>query len=227
MASHDEQHPRMQTCVECESEYVAATSTMYELCPECAHHIYGYPNCEHAFDAGRCTKCRWDGSRSKYIRTLIATQTGERLTSEERSRRSAPRTTEANRDLITRQLLATVRDGYGRWADGPTDELLGAPVFEFQDTEICVRLWERGLTYESPTTQIRARYADVERFEAAGLRELSAAKSAVTRGAAHLGVRVTCSLTVGADISSLSLPVVIYTSICKPLNELLQREPDG
>jgi hypothetical protein len=42
------------------------------LCPECSHVLYGYPNCEHAFDVGKpCTKCGWDGSRSAYIRMRL------------------------------------------------------------------------------------------------------------------------------------------------------------
>ena len=120
--------PGMQRCVECESTYVATTSRMYELCPECAHHIHEYPNCEHTFEDGRCNKCRWDGSRSKYIATLIARKAGERPHDSEHSKRSAPRTTESNRDVIRRLLLASVHAGYGQWAEGSPDDELGAPV---------------------------------------------------------------------------------------------------
>jgi hypothetical protein len=51
----------IRCCDECGCNYVAATSQMYKLCPECAHHLYGYPGCEHEFDDGQCSKCRWDG----------------------------------------------------------------------------------------------------------------------------------------------------------------------
>ena len=42
------------------------------LCPECAHILYGYPNCGHVFKNGRCIYCYWDGSRSKYIEWLLS-----------------------------------------------------------------------------------------------------------------------------------------------------------
>ena len=48
---------------------------MSALCPECAHWLYGYPPCEHVFEASdagkRCTRCGWDGSQSAYVRKLI------------------------------------------------------------------------------------------------------------------------------------------------------------
>lgn len=40
---------------------------MPQLCPECAHRLYGYPNCDHDFVDGRCRLCRWDGSVSNYL----------------------------------------------------------------------------------------------------------------------------------------------------------------
>ena len=39
-----------------------------ELCPECAHILYGYQNCPHHFQNGRCVNCYWDGSKSEYIK---------------------------------------------------------------------------------------------------------------------------------------------------------------
>ena len=30
------------------------SSQMMGLCPECAHILYGYPNCDHHFQDGRC-----------------------------------------------------------------------------------------------------------------------------------------------------------------------------
>ena len=59
-------------CSECESRFLKTSSKMVALCPECAHVIYGYPNCEHVFKNGRCVICHWDGSRSKYIKTLLS-----------------------------------------------------------------------------------------------------------------------------------------------------------
>lgn len=58
------------TCDECGSSFFAETSRMAALCPECAHHLYGYPACEHSFVAGRCEKCGWDGSVSPYVASL-------------------------------------------------------------------------------------------------------------------------------------------------------------
>lgn len=57
-------------CVECESLYYQAKSKMTELCPECAHYLYGYENCSHTFENGRCVKCFWDGSVSDYVQSL-------------------------------------------------------------------------------------------------------------------------------------------------------------
>ncbi len=56
-------------CDECESTYFATRSEMLNLCPECAHQLYGYENCKHTFKDGRCTKCYWDGSTSEYLKT--------------------------------------------------------------------------------------------------------------------------------------------------------------
>lgn len=36
------------------------------MCPECAHLIYGYDNCDHEFDGGRCKLCGWNGRRSRH-----------------------------------------------------------------------------------------------------------------------------------------------------------------
>lgn len=67
-------------CDECRSSYVARMSQMDQLCPECAHWLYGYPLCEHSFTDDRCAKCGWDGSRTKFINALI--EQAKRLESE-------------------------------------------------------------------------------------------------------------------------------------------------
>jgi len=61
-----------RTCDECGSAYFADASAMAALCPECAHHLYGYDPCEHDFIGGRCARCGWDGSRSPFVRGLLA-----------------------------------------------------------------------------------------------------------------------------------------------------------
>jgi predicted RNA-binding Zn-ribbon protein involved in translation (DUF1610 family) len=68
-----------KSCDECGSPFFAAASKMHALCPECAHHLYGYPSCDHVWDNDHCTQCGWNGSRSKYVRGLIrkATQSSE------------------------------------------------------------------------------------------------------------------------------------------------------
>ena len=57
-------------CDECGSEYFASKSKMASLCPECAHVLYGYENCDHVFENGKCALCLWDGSVSEYIKGL-------------------------------------------------------------------------------------------------------------------------------------------------------------
>jgi hypothetical protein len=54
-------------CDGCGSAFIIGSSQMAALCAECAHHLYGSPKCEHAFDERRCLRCGWDGSRSKYV----------------------------------------------------------------------------------------------------------------------------------------------------------------
>ncbi|CDX59040.1 conserved hypothetical protein [Mesorhizobium plurifarium] len=61
-----------KTCDECERTYFAEASAMASLCPECAHYLYGYVNCDHRFEDGRCLACGWDGSRSEFIARLIS-----------------------------------------------------------------------------------------------------------------------------------------------------------
>ena len=58
-----------RVCAECASPYLAMRSGMAELCPECAHRLYGLPPCEHEFANGHCRRCHWNGSQSAYIRT--------------------------------------------------------------------------------------------------------------------------------------------------------------
>lgn len=55
-------------CGECGSEYYKNTSKMANLCPECSNFLYGYDNCTHRFENGRCVKCCWDGSVSEYAK---------------------------------------------------------------------------------------------------------------------------------------------------------------
>jgi len=54
-------------CIECESDYFKGSSQMMELCPNCAHKLYGYPNCEHKFEKGNCLKCGWNGESSIFL----------------------------------------------------------------------------------------------------------------------------------------------------------------
>lgn len=64
-------HPEKNTstCDECQSEFYTGTSQMSSLCPECAHVLYGYKNCDHSFENGRCIHCYWNGNVSDYVRT--------------------------------------------------------------------------------------------------------------------------------------------------------------
>lgn len=61
-------------CDECGSPFIAQTSTMASLCPECAHHLYGTTACPHTFANGRCTRCGWNGAVSAYV-TRVKSQT--------------------------------------------------------------------------------------------------------------------------------------------------------
>ncbi len=57
-------------CEECSSLFIKSKSEMVSLCPECSHHLYGYGNCNHKFESGRCVECFWDGSASEYVTKL-------------------------------------------------------------------------------------------------------------------------------------------------------------
>lgn len=63
--------PPVQSCDECGGDYFTASSHMWKLCSECAHYLYGYPLCEHAFVDQKCSKCGWSGTRSAYITHII------------------------------------------------------------------------------------------------------------------------------------------------------------
>ncbi len=65
-----QKHKKIIACDECGSPFIKGTSKMMNLCPECAHYLYRYPNCNHAFKNGRCIYCYWDGSKSSYIKGL-------------------------------------------------------------------------------------------------------------------------------------------------------------
>ena len=62
---------KLSVCSECGSKYIAASSKMKAMCPECASILYGYENCDHVFKDGRCIKCFWDRSRSVYIQRIV------------------------------------------------------------------------------------------------------------------------------------------------------------
>ncbi len=64
-------------CDECKSAFFPHSSEMMQLCPECAHHFYGYPPCQHVFTNQRCSKCGWDGSRSNYLKGLLESNSNE------------------------------------------------------------------------------------------------------------------------------------------------------
>lgn len=58
-------------CVECQSKYFKGSSEMMNLCPDCAHQLYNYPNCEHEFKNGNCIKCGWNGQTSKFLKNQL------------------------------------------------------------------------------------------------------------------------------------------------------------
>ena len=60
----------IRECDECSSNFFPPASIMDGLCPECAHHLYGYEKCEHSIVGVSCEKCGWDGSVSEHVRSL-------------------------------------------------------------------------------------------------------------------------------------------------------------
>lgn len=58
----------IKICDECESQYFAERSKMNNLCPECSHWLYGYENCPHKFENGRCIYCYWNGNSSLFLK---------------------------------------------------------------------------------------------------------------------------------------------------------------
>ena len=58
------------SCDECASPYFENSSKMTNLCPDCAHKLYGYKNCDHEFKNESCIKCGWNGQESDYIEGL-------------------------------------------------------------------------------------------------------------------------------------------------------------
>lgn len=72
--SEEKNTDRLNVCDECGSTYFLDTSKMANLCPECSHILYGYENCQHFFEDGKCVKCNWDGSTSHYLNNLKGKQ---------------------------------------------------------------------------------------------------------------------------------------------------------
>ncbi|WP_091508628.1 hypothetical protein [Flexibacter flexilis] len=62
--------PIISKCDECRSEFFAQVSPLPQLCPECASVLYGYANCQHVFENGRCKHCYWNGKSSAYVQKL-------------------------------------------------------------------------------------------------------------------------------------------------------------
>lgn len=58
------------TCDECGSEYYSDTSKIARLCPHCAHFLYGYDNCNHYFNNGRCINCFWNGNIADQLKKV-------------------------------------------------------------------------------------------------------------------------------------------------------------
>ena len=54
-------------CDECQSSYFTLSSKMASLCPNCAHKLYGYLNCNHHFTDGVCVECGWNGQESASV----------------------------------------------------------------------------------------------------------------------------------------------------------------
>lgn len=63
--------PLTKACGECGSLYLADSSQMCEMCPQCSTIIFGYDPCNHVFVDGRCSLCYWDGSASRYIKRRL------------------------------------------------------------------------------------------------------------------------------------------------------------
>ena len=61
----------LAVCDECGSLFFKESSQMETLCPKCAHILYGYKNCDHKFQDGRCIYCYWDGTKSEYVKKLF------------------------------------------------------------------------------------------------------------------------------------------------------------
>ncbi len=62
----------LSTCKKCKSDYFTATSTIKELCPNCAHFLHGHKKCYHRFENGeRCTKCYWNGAVSEFVTSIV------------------------------------------------------------------------------------------------------------------------------------------------------------
>ncbi|QDT19264.1 hypothetical protein HG66A1_10280 [Gimesia chilikensis] len=70
LANPPEMEPAAKKCAECRSLFFGSASQMDGLCPECAHYLYGYSNCDHIFSQKTCSQCGWDGSESEYIRQI-------------------------------------------------------------------------------------------------------------------------------------------------------------
>ncbi|MFC4805188.1 hypothetical protein [Filifactor villosus] len=62
---------KVKICDECSRTYFEYSSKMAQLCPHCAHILYGYPDCGHVFEAYRCVKCLYHHNKEEYIDKLL------------------------------------------------------------------------------------------------------------------------------------------------------------
>lgn len=213
-------------CDECGSTYVAVASRMARLCPECAHRLYGYPPCPHAFEDGRCTRCGWNGVRSTYIEAL------------------ARRSTEANGGLLDgiAEGLATLEGGWIRrrdWRGALTADVeLVAVSFLARDKGIewCKSERPRG----RPST-VRLHLGEHDRegkdvqvvfsigTGAVGSRTTVGSKSYrpdfIYTGACRLGTVTPFCRIAGAPAVSLSLLLLPVTAVRADRNGLWHLEP--
>lgn len=61
-----EKDKKIEICDECDIPYFEHSSKMARLCPHCAHILYGYPDCEHIFENGKCIKCLFQQNEQEY-----------------------------------------------------------------------------------------------------------------------------------------------------------------
>ena len=157
------ENSKIGICAECGSEFLRSKSKMKELCPECAHWLYGYENCKHIFKDGKCTVCLWNGKKSDYIRAVSSK--AERSAEMQRGdfmMCSSLEEVRSNIDRIDNEIIKLIaeRTGYVKLASSFKKDESGVKALDRVEAVI-KKVREKALEYGADPDMVEALYREM------------------------------------------------------------------